>query len=84
MLAANFCLLYTTYFSSYTLLLITYFSIVCLVIFFSLAEFHLIRSYICLSGKVPDMSELTDKEIIRAERNSGVISDRVREIQVST
>lgn len=27
--------------------------------------------------------ELTEKEIIRAERNSGVISNRVREIQVS-
>jgi hypothetical protein len=28
--------------------------------------------------------ELTEKEIIRAERNSGVVSGRVREIQVST
>lgn len=35
-------------------------------------------------GKVPDMGDLTEKEIIRAERNSGVISNRVREIQVST
>lgn len=29
------------------------------------------------------MGEVTEKEIIRAERNSGVISNRVREIQVS-
>ncbi|XP_021278662.1 uncharacterized protein LOC110412457 [Herrania umbratica] len=33
-------------------------------------------------GKVDDGSELTEKEIIRAERNSGVISGRVREIQM--
>lgn len=33
-------------------------------------------------GKVDDSGELTEKEIIRAERNSGVISDRVREIQM--
>ncbi|PKI71534.1 hypothetical protein CRG98_008051, partial [Punica granatum] len=32
-------------------------------------------------GKVDDSGELTEKEIIRAERNSGVISNRVREIQ---
>lgn len=36
----------------------------------------------CLSGKQEDSGELTEKEIIRAERNSGVISNRVREIQV--
>lgn len=30
-----------------------------------------------------DSGELNEKEIIRAERNSGVISNRVREIQVS-
>lgn len=35
-----------------------------------------------LSGKLEDGGELTEKEIIRAERNSGVISNRVREIQV--
>ncbi|KAJ0982550.1 hypothetical protein J5N97_010805 [Dioscorea zingiberensis] len=33
-------------------------------------------------GKVEDGGELTEKEIIRAERNSGVISNRVREIQM--
>ncbi|XP_052186116.1 protein MET1, chloroplastic [Diospyros lotus] len=33
-------------------------------------------------GKVDEVGELTEKEIIRAERNSGVISDRVREIQL--
>ncbi|KAA3463768.1 binding protein [Gossypium australe] len=33
-------------------------------------------------GKVDEGGELTEKEIIRAERNSGVISDRVREIQM--
>ncbi|XVE60100.1 hypothetical protein DITRI_Ditri05aG0099900 [Diplodiscus trichospermus] len=33
-------------------------------------------------GKVDDGGELTEKEIIRAERNSGVISNRVREIQM--
>lgn len=33
-------------------------------------------------GKVEDSGELTEKEIIRAERNSGFISDRVREIQL--
>ncbi|XP_040995451.1 protein MET1, chloroplastic-like isoform X2 [Juglans microcarpa x Juglans regia] len=32
-------------------------------------------------GKLEDVGELTEKEIIRAERNSGVISNRVREIQ---
>lgn len=31
-----------------------------------------------------DAGELTEKEIIRQERNSGVVSNRVREIQVST
>jgi len=37
-----------------------------------------------LTGKSIDSGgELTEKEIIRAERNSGVISNRVREIQVS-
>ncbi|XP_027124948.1 protein MET1, chloroplastic isoform X2 [Coffea arabica] len=34
-------------------------------------------------GKVPDMGDLTEKEIIKAERNSGVISNRVREIQLA-
>ncbi|XP_035541121.1 protein MET1, chloroplastic isoform X2 [Juglans regia] len=33
-------------------------------------------------GKREDSGELTEKEIIRAERNSGVISNRVREIQL--
>ncbi|XP_039139504.1 protein MET1, chloroplastic [Dioscorea cayenensis subsp. rotundata] len=33
-------------------------------------------------GKIEDGGELTEKEIIRAERNSGVISNTVREIQV--
>ncbi|XP_068634411.1 protein MET1, chloroplastic-like [Aristolochia californica] len=33
-------------------------------------------------GKLETGGELTEKEIIRAERNSGFISDRVREIQV--
>ncbi|KAJ9183165.1 hypothetical protein P3X46_007067 [Hevea brasiliensis] len=33
-------------------------------------------------GKTENAGELTEKEIIRAERNSGVISDRVREIQM--
>ncbi|CAA0825780.1 protein containing PDZ domain- a K-box domain-and a TPR region [Striga hermonthica] len=33
-------------------------------------------------GKVDDTGELTEKEIIRAERNSGVVSNRVREIQM--
>ncbi|KAE8036922.1 hypothetical protein FH972_009554 [Carpinus fangiana] len=33
-------------------------------------------------GKQEDRGELTEKEIIRAERNSGVISNRVREIQM--
>jgi len=36
------------------------------------------------SGKWDGAGELTEKEIIRAERNSGVVSGRVREIQVST
>lgn len=35
------------------------------------------------AGKTDEGGELTEKEIIRAERNSGVISSRVREIQVS-
>lgn len=30
------------------------------------------------------MGELTEKEIIRFERNSGVVSNKVREIQVSS
>lgn len=33
-------------------------------------------------GKTAEGGELTEKEIIRAERNSGVISNRVREIQM--
>ncbi|GMQ00552.1 hypothetical protein CsSME_00047594 [Camellia sinensis var. sinensis] len=33
-------------------------------------------------GKMDETGELTEKEIIRAERNSGVISNRVREIQM--
>lgn len=33
-------------------------------------------------GKPIDVGDLTEKEIIRAERNSGVISNRVREIQM--
>ncbi|KAK6936979.1 hypothetical protein RJ641_034009 [Dillenia turbinata] len=33
-------------------------------------------------GKTDNIGELTEKEIIRAERNSGVISNRVREIQM--
>ncbi|KAH7560344.1 hypothetical protein ACOSP7_017587 [Xanthoceras sorbifolium] len=33
-------------------------------------------------GKVEEVGELSEKEIIRAERNSGVISNRVREIQM--
>ncbi|KAJ7980593.1 Protein LOW PSII ACCUMULATION 1, chloroplastic [Quillaja saponaria] len=33
-------------------------------------------------GKMDSTGELTEKEIIRAERNSGVISNRVREIQM--
>ncbi|KAJ4827133.1 uroporphyrin-III C-methyltransferase [Turnera subulata] len=33
-------------------------------------------------GNMDYTGELTEKEIIRAERNSGVISDRVREIQM--
>lgn len=36
-----------------------------------------------VSGKVEEEGELTEKEIIRIERNAGFISDRVREIQVS-
>jgi len=35
------------------------------------------------SGKVDGDGDLTEKEIIRFERNSGVVSGRVREIQVS-
>ncbi|XP_047316705.1 protein MET1, chloroplastic [Impatiens glandulifera] len=34
-------------------------------------------------GKAEEVGELTEKEIIRAERNSGFISDRVREIQLT-
>ncbi|XP_004504210.1 protein MET1, chloroplastic [Cicer arietinum] len=33
-------------------------------------------------GKIETGGELTEKEIIRAERNSGVVSSRVREIQM--
>lgn len=33
-------------------------------------------------GKVDDSGELTEKEIIRAERNAGYISSRLREIQM--
>ncbi|XP_042402015.1 protein MET1, chloroplastic-like [Zingiber officinale] len=33
-------------------------------------------------GKLPGAADLTEREIIRAERNSGVVSDRVREIQM--
>ncbi|KAI3450920.1 hypothetical protein Pfo_007585 [Paulownia fortunei] len=33
-------------------------------------------------GKMDNTAELTEKEIIRAERNSGFISNRVREIQM--
>lgn len=36
-----------------------------------------------LAGKVDESGELTEKEIIRAERNAGYISSRLREIQVS-
>ena len=36
-----------------------------------------------VAGEVDYTGELTEKEIIREERNSGVISNRVREIQVS-
>lgn len=35
------------------------------------------------SGKTDYTGELTEKEILRFERNSGVVSSRVREIQVS-
>lgn len=34
------------------------------------------------NGKLEGAGDLTEKEIIRAERNSGVISNRVREIQM--
>uniref|UniRef100_A0A1J3FSJ9 Protein LOW PSII ACCUMULATION 1, chloroplastic n=1 Tax=Noccaea caerulescens TaxID=107243 RepID=A0A1J3FSJ9_NOCCA len=34
------------------------------------------------NGKVDDSGELTEKEIIRAERNAGFISSRLREIQM--
>ncbi|KAK2641543.1 hypothetical protein Ddye_023306 [Dipteronia dyeriana] len=33
-------------------------------------------------GKLEEKGELTEKEIIRAERNSGVVSNKVREIQM--
>lgn len=33
-------------------------------------------------GKIDNPGELTEKEIIRAERNSGVVSNKVREIQM--
>ena len=35
------------------------------------------------TGKIETGGEFTEKEIIRAERNSGVVSSKVREIQVS-
>ena len=35
------------------------------------------------SGNTDYTGELTEKEILRFERNSGVVSSRVREIQVS-
>lgn len=41
------------------------------------------RIFFFFVGKVDEEGELTEKEIIRAERNSGVISNKVREIQVS-
>lgn len=41
------------------------------------------RKGLRVSGKMEQTGELSEKEIIRAERNSGVISNRVREIQVS-
>ncbi|KAI5321048.1 hypothetical protein L3X38_030118 [Prunus dulcis] len=34
------------------------------------------------NGKIDNSGELTEKEIIRAERNSGVVSNKVREIQM--
>lgn len=37
-----------------------------------------------LPGKIETVGDLTEKEIIRAERNSGVVSSKVREIQVSS
>lgn len=42
-----------------------------------------VKIIVLIAGKIDDSGELTEKEIIRAERNSGVISNRVREIQVS-
>lgn len=36
-----------------------------------------------VSGETDQTGELTEKEIIRQERNSGVVGGRVREIQVS-
>nr|GMD21572.1 ruBisCO large subunit-binding protein subunit beta, chloroplastic [Ipomoea batatas] len=45
---------------------------------------HLLLSFIILSGKMESMTgELSEKEIIRQERNAGFISDRVREIQLA-
>lgn len=41
------------------------------------------HGFALFTGKIETGGELTEKEIIRAERNSGVISNRVREIQVS-
>jgi hypothetical protein len=35
------------------------------------------------SGKIETGGDLTEKEIIRAERNSGVVSNKLMEIQVS-
>lgn len=48
-----------------------------------LAEFMLLIE-LSSSGKWDGAGDLTEKEIIRFERNSGVVSGRVREIQVST
>lgn len=42
-----------------------------------------LKNIVLFAGKLDDSGELTEKEIIRAERNSGVISNRVREIQVN-
>lgn len=42
-----------------------------------------LKNSVLFAGKLDDSGELTEKEIIRAERNSGVISNRVREIQVN-
>lgn len=41
-----------------------------------------VKNVMSVAGKFDDSGQLTEKEIIRAERNSGVISNRVWEIQV--